>query len=643
METKYCNTLISSREDQKLAYTDNIYDKEIGQMQNIINKRFVEFMESLGIKITVNDKGQHIWTVGQAQYILTPFTEAAVITNTEYDKPIITGFSYRNSVSNNGGYASVESLTFTQRVIYTWNNGTQTFENITGNVDYEGLEINYILSDILNNATIDEFGNVGADPSTIANSRVIAKVTPQITVNGKTSSNVSVFANVSQAGATCTFAEGGISYLKENVDYVGTNFTVVLNKSNGVMISDINDDSDGVTANIEDDGSINIEVFENNVTQPREMHVNIVTNINTLVVTIKQKPASEATIISTEYGNPVIKSIVYNGNVTNEGEATSVKTLNFEQDVTYNWSNGDTTSDVLYGNLSTQDASFEYSIKDTYNGGYVSSNGNVTANVSQSATEKTVGIVTPQVTWHGKTSNNSTVKATIKQSAAVVKFSSNNSSTYNVNNFTYEGDSFSVDITKSSGVSIGQITVNPDTAGSASYENEAITVDVSANPNTSSRNITVTIATNIGNLTINITQQAFVVQKYFYVGQTTNTLSGFAELSNSAIQALATKTNVNNGTKGTGTIAGIDVTNHYKHNFATTDSIFFVLIPSNVNIAAAKLITGVLDTEYTNSEITDDTIWRATHSAVTIDGVSYNVYGVRNPSLAGNYMDIYVN
>ena len=64
METKYCNTLVSSREDGKLANTDNIYDKEIGQMQSIINKQFISFMEKLGINISVNDKGQHIWTVG---------------------------------------------------------------------------------------------------------------------------------------------------------------------------------------------------------------------------------------------------------------------------------------------------------------------------------------------------------------------------------------------------------------------------------------------------------------------------------------------------------------------------------------------------------------------------------------------------
>lgn len=642
METKYCNTLVSSREDSKLAFTDNIYDKEIEQMQNIINKRFIQFMESLGINITVNVNGQHIWTVGQAQYILTPYTEAAAITKTEYDKPIITGFSYRNAVSNNGGKASVGSLTFTQKVTYTWNNGTQTFGTINGNLDTEALEVSYTISDILNNASVDEFGNVEADASSVGNSRVICKITPQITINGKTSSNISVFAEVSQAAAVCTFVGGGTTYTKSNVDATGTNFSVILSKSDGVLINSISDDSDGITASIEDDGSINIEVFENeDSTQNREMHVTIVTNINTLTITVTQNKAREATIVSTEYSNPVIKSIVYNGNVSNEGEAASVKTLTFEQDVTYTWSNGETTTTTNSGNFTTGDASFTYNLENSYNGGYVSSNGNVTANPSESSVEKNVGVVTPQVTWHGKTSNNTTVKATVKQSAAVVKFS-NNSTTYN-KSVSYEANSFSVSIVKSSGVTIGTITVVPSAVASATYDNNEISVSVNANNITSPRNAVVTISTNIGNLTINITQEALVIQKYFYIGQTTDTLAGFASLSNSAIQSLVTKTNVNSGTKGTGTVAGIDVTNYYKHNVYLTGSIFFILVPSDVNVGAAELITGVLDTPYNNSEITDDSVWRATHSTVIIDGVSYNVYGVRNPSLAGNYMNIYVN
>lgn len=645
MDTKYCNTLVSSREDGKLANTDNIYDKEIKEMQNIINKRFVEFMEKLGINITVNANGQHIWTVGSAQYLLTPFTEAAVIVNTEYDKPIITGFSYRNAVSNNGGKASVDSLTFTQRVTYTWNNGTQTFENINGTLDSEGLEIAYTISDILNNARIDEFGNVEADASPVANTRVIAVVTPQITINGQTSNNRSIFANISQTGATCTFTNGTTLYEKKNIDSSGTNFSVILSKSDGVVINSISDDSDGITAEVEEDGSINIEVFENeDSTRKREMHVTIVTNINTLTITVEQNKANEATIVSTQYEAPIIKQFTYNKNVTNEGLAASVATLNFEQRVIYYWSNGTTTNDTIQGNISTSDASFSYSIKNSFNGGYVSQNGDVTANPSQYNTEKTIGIITPQVTWHGQTSNNTTVEATIKQDAAVCKFTSNNSDTYNKENVRYDGDSFDIGVTKSSGVSISNIEVSPSGAATALFENNVLRITVNATQEATIRNITVVAHTNINNLTVNISQQALVIQKYFYIGQTTATLSEFAALSNSAIVGLATKTNINSGVMGTGTIAGVSVENCYKHRVGITESIFFVLIPSDVNIAAAYFDgEGEFDTPYNNSEITNTSIWRATHSSVTISGVSYNVYGYRDSNMIGNYMNINVN
>lgn len=646
METKYCNTLVSSREDGKLANTDNIYDKEIGEMQNIINNRFIAFMEKLGINITVNDKGQHIWTVGQAQYILTPYTEAAVIVSTDYDKPMVTGFSYRNAVSNNGGKASVGSLTFTQKVTYTWNNGTQTFDTIDGNLDTEALEVTYTISNILNNARVDEFGNVEADVSTVANSRTVCKITPQVTLNGKTSSNVSVFAEVAQAGAVCTFAGGGTTYEKSNVDAIGTNFSVVLSKSDGVLINSISDDSDGITASLEEDGSIMIKVFENEDTSnDRVMHVTIVTNINTLTITVNQNKAREATIVSTTYENPVIKQFTYNGNVTNEGIAASVKSLVFEQVQVNTWSNGEITRVPVTGNLTTSDASFSYEITNSRNGAYVSSNGNVTANASSSANEENIGTVTPQVTWHNMSSNNSSVTAVVKQDAAVCKFTSNNSKTYTKTGIVYGGETFNVNVTKSSGVEISTPTVSPSSAATATFENGAIKVVVNANPNTTQRNITVTIPTNVGNLTINGVQEALVIQKYFYIGQTTNTLSGFAALSNNEVVALATKTNVNSGVKGTGTIAGISVSNHYKHHIAITNSIFFVLIPSNVNLAAAYFDGegDSFDTPYSNEEIANTAIWRATHTAVTVDGVSYNVYGYRDPNMAGNYMDVYVN
>lgn len=213
------------------------------------------------------------------------------ITSTEYSEPVITTFSYRNNVSNENGKANVGALTFTQRVTYGWSNGTYTYDDINGNLGNEGLEVTYDISNATNGANVDEFGNVGANPSTVGTSRTICRITPQITINGENSSNDSVFADVIQDAAVCTFVGGGTTYQKNNVDAEGINFTVVLSKSSGVEINSISDDSEGVSAEIENN-SISIEVFENeDTTQGRTMHVTVVTSINTLVITIVQKKA----------------------------------------------------------------------------------------------------------------------------------------------------------------------------------------------------------------------------------------------------------------------------------------------------------------------------------------------------------------
>lgn len=213
------------------------------------------------------------------------------ITSTEYSEPVITAFSYRNNVSNEGGSANVGSLAFTQEVKYGWSNGTYTSDIINGNLGTEGLEVTYSISNAINGANVDEFGNVGANPSTVGTSRTICRITPQITINGEHSSNDSVFADVIQNAAICTFVGGGTTYQKNNVDAEGSNFSIVLSRSSGVTISSISDDSEGVSASIEDD-TINVEVFENeDTTQGRVMHITIVTNINTLVVTINQNEA----------------------------------------------------------------------------------------------------------------------------------------------------------------------------------------------------------------------------------------------------------------------------------------------------------------------------------------------------------------
>lgn len=256
------------------------------------------------------------------------------ITSTEYSEPVITSFSYRNNVSNEGGKANVGALTFTQRVTYGWSNGTYTYEDINGNLGTEGLEVTYSISNAINGANVDEFGNVGANPSTVGTSRTICRITPQITINGEHPSNDSVFADVIQNAAVCTFVGGGTTYQRSNVDAEGINFDIVLSKSSGVTISSISDDSEGVSASIEDN-TINVKVFENeDTTQERVMHITIVTSINTLVVTINQNKADviidtkmyygKSTDLPSSVGNDYINLVSGTNTIKVEGLAKTL-------------------------------------------------------------------------------------------------------------------------------------------------------------------------------------------------------------------------------------------------------------------------------------------------------------------------------
>ena len=47
MEQRYSNTLVSSREDKKLVYTDNIFDKTYKKYQNEINQQLTEVVDQL--------------------------------------------------------------------------------------------------------------------------------------------------------------------------------------------------------------------------------------------------------------------------------------------------------------------------------------------------------------------------------------------------------------------------------------------------------------------------------------------------------------------------------------------------------------------------------------------------------------------
>lgn len=117
MDTNYAGTLVSSRQDGKLAYTDNIYDKSISKMQSAINQEVRTYINSHNISVTV-EQGKNILNINGQKFILTPFDDTPIVIDTKvyYGKsstiPSNIGSSY--ITLNNGenllkveGYAKV--------------------------------------------------------------------------------------------------------------------------------------------------------------------------------------------------------------------------------------------------------------------------------------------------------------------------------------------------------------------------------------------------------------------------------------------------------------------------------------------------------------------------------------------------------
>lgn len=348
-----------------------------------------------------------------------------------------------------------------------------------------------------------------------------------------------------------------------------------------------------------------------------------------------------ATVVSSSYGVIEITEFAYSGAVSNEGVAATVSTLNFRQNLHKVWSDGRETDEWVNGTKSSSGATFTYTGSNLLNNASVAADGRVSASAATIGSSQRIAVVTPQVTWHNVTSENTTVKANVNQNAATCTFS-NGSRTYSKNNVSFEGTEFTVTINKSSGVSItgvsGSTGTTPTLEGSG---NTTVRVVVGQNPNESPRSLTVTVTSTIGNLTINISQVALTVPKYIYIGQINQTNSGFAGLSSAELIAASTKTAVNSGTSASGTVAGVSVAGCYEHQTACNKNIYFIMVPDTANVKAARLAAAI-PSEWAWSDITDSNQWKAVHSAITIDGVSYSIYGYRESALPGNNIYLYV-
>lgn len=249
----------------------------------------------------------------------------------------------------------------------------------------------------------------------------------------------------------------------------------------------------------------------------------------------------EATVVSTEYGKPVVQSITYSGNVSNEGVAATVTAINFKQLVTKNWSNGTTTSEWVSGTLSTSGVTFSYGISNAQNGAAVAANGSVTANPSTSGSIGVIAVITPQVTWNGQTSENESVSASVSQAAATCSLSPTTKSV------SADQNSFDVTINRSSGVDITGVTGSTGVTPTLNAAKTKVTVAVAANTNTSSRTMTVTVYTSLGSKTVTITQAAAVITYYAYYG-TSAAAPSSVDTSNSQVLSGTTTVNITTAT-----------------------------------------------------------------------------------------------
>lgn len=125
------------------------------------------------------------------------------------------------------------------------------------------------------------------------------------------------------------------------------------------------------------------------------------------------------------------------------------------------------------------------------------------------------------------------------------------------------------------------------------------------------------------------------------VGQVSTTLSGFAAMEDDDVVALCSEIDVASGVAASGTVAGVDVSDCYELNFTATENTFFMLVPGNVTIKAAKLIQNEMTSTSTGEDIQNTAKWRATHTNITVNDVEYNVYGYRDRYLSGAVIYIY--
>lgn len=268
--------------DEK-ANKQNTATRVGGLLVEIIN-----VLESLdAIDISVSDKGQHIWTVGNRHYLLTPYTEASTVVSTVYRKPVVRSVEYSGNVSNEGEAATVRSLSFTQEVVKTWSDGRETTSLESGSLSTSGVTVSYGLSGSKNGAAVSANGRVTANPAISGSKEVIAVITPEVTWHGQTSENSSIFAEVSQDAATIS-----LSPSSKNIGSGETSFEISIVRSSGVVVTGLSV-AQGVSATLnEAKTKVFVTVSENTTSEQRSLGVVVVTSLGGQTVMITQSAAA---------------------------------------------------------------------------------------------------------------------------------------------------------------------------------------------------------------------------------------------------------------------------------------------------------------------------------------------------------------
>lgn len=605
----------------------------------------------------VIDTENDILVIGNKRYGLEPYTDEPVI-SWFYNVPEITKFTYP-TVDANGGtvYPFIE---FSQLIVKTSDYGSRvdsTNYTLTGKIEHLDSQYGITYSDrslVVNEVSVvftgnnpyqaggtDTVGAVNASALDRASVRDIRNVSVTLTLNGKSSA---------EATATVKQDAAWIDAVKNvNVVSAGGENIVEVNKSVGVWVEDsdvvVASDCDWITRGsvlIEDNKvKIAYTVAANNTLSSRTGNIIISTDIAGLqsVVTVVQA-ASVAVI---EVSSPSIAFEPINVGSTSTYSVT-VNGSNINKPITI--SRGGTNRDMFSVTPSMISESEAASGK--------------TLMVSYSPTA--AGIHTGTITL----SSIGADSVTINLSGEAQEAATSGIGYYGVSSAasglptTFSGASGTFEIVDGKTITVSgtgryawiAIPVNSGIGSVTGVDKNGDEIDVLVN-NTSIRGYVIYYKSGYS---MNFTDDTFTftllaegqgggdgVTGSFYMGQCNLKPAAFGQLDASELTGYGTLTQMSSGTIAAGTVNGVPVDGYrsFDATISTGNETFFVMLPSNLDIAIAWLHSAI-ESYSSGTEIKDPDYWEAVHGDVTVNGVVYRVYGYNNEALPGSRMTVYI-